>query len=63
MPQPESEIGAFAIRSRHTPPDVPDGSLRRWMHRYELDTFASGQVEIPALMIQYEDGRPEAAAA
>lgn len=60
MPQLAEAIGPFDIRDARTPPDVPDRGLRRWAHHYTLDTFASGELEIPALQIAYIDRRPEA---
>ena len=60
MPQLSGTIGPFDIRDARTPPDVPDRGLRRWTHQYTLDTFASGELEIPTLQITYIDRRPEA---
>jgi len=60
MPQLKGTVGAFAVRAAHTPPDVPEGGRRRFTHTYELDTFATGDVEIPAVSIGFTDRRPEA---
>jgi hypothetical protein len=60
MPQLSGAVGPLDIRDARTPPDVPDRGLRRWTHQYTLDTFASGELEIPALTINYVDRRPEA---
>ncbi len=62
MPVVEQELGAFTVRQRRTPPDVPDGSIRRWDHVYVLDTFATGPVEIPSLEVQFTDARDETVA-
>ncbi|MDY7110492.1 MAG: hypothetical protein SYC29_17820, partial [Planctomycetota bacterium] len=59
MPQLAEELGPFEIRAARTPPDVPDGDLRRWTHQYTLDTFASGELEIPALEVGFVDRRPD----
>ncbi|MHC4769438.1 MAG: hypothetical protein ACYTEI_12095 [Planctomycetota bacterium] len=59
MPQLEDTVGAFAVRAAHTPPDVPEGGRRRFAHTYELDTFAAGDVEIPAVSVRFTDRRPE----
>jgi hypothetical protein len=59
MPRLEDAIGAFTVRAARTPPDVPEGGRRRFTHTYELDTFASGQVEVPALGVGFTDRRPE----
>jgi hypothetical protein len=60
MPQLKETIGAFAVRAAHTPPDVPEGGRRRFAHTYELDTFATGDVEIPAVSVGFTDRRPDA---
>jgi hypothetical protein len=60
MPQLEDTVGAFAVRAAHTPPDIPDGGRRRFAHTYELDTFATGDIEIPALSVGFTDRRPQA---
>jgi hypothetical protein len=57
MPVLEDALGAFAVRSARTPPDVPEGGWRRHTHDYQLDTFASGEVEIPALTLSFTDAR------
>jgi hypothetical protein len=59
MPRLEDAVGAFAVRDARTPPDVPEGEQRRFTHTYELDTFASGEVEIPALTVGFIDRRPQ----
>jgi hypothetical protein len=59
MPQLEDTVGAFAVRAAHTPPDVPEGGWRRFAHTYELDTFAAGDVEIPAVSVRFTDRGPE----
>jgi hypothetical protein len=59
MPRPDSPLGPFEIRQAYTPPDVPEGDVRRWTHHYILDTFASGALEIPSLQVGYTDRRPE----
>jgi hypothetical protein len=60
MPRLTETIGAFAVRAAHTPPDVPEGGRRRFTHTYELDTFATGDVEIPPVSVGFTDRRPEA---
>ncbi len=57
MPEIGESVGEFAVRSRQTPPDVPDGALRRSSHAWELDTFAAGTQEIPALTARFTDRR------
>ncbi len=57
MPEIGEALGEFAVRSRKTPPDVPDGAVRRFEHVYELDTFATGTQEIPALTARFTDRR------
>jgi hypothetical protein len=59
MPELAQDLGAFTIRSARTTPDIPDGDVRRWTHRYTLDTFASGELEIPSLEVGFIDRRPE----
>jgi hypothetical protein len=59
MPRLEDTAGAFAVRASRTPPDVPEGGQRRFTHTYELDTFATGDVEIPAVTVGFTDRRPE----
>jgi hypothetical protein len=59
MPQFSETIGPFEIRAARTPPDIPEGEVRRWTHRYTLDTFASGKLEIPSLTVDFVDRRPE----
>ncbi|MHC4109166.1 MAG: hypothetical protein ACYSTY_13885, partial [Planctomycetota bacterium] len=59
MPRLDDTLGAFAVRSARTPPDIPEAQLRRFTHTYELDTFASGAVEIPALSVGFTDRRPQ----
>jgi len=60
MPRPASPLGPFEVRQTHTPPDVPEDGVRRWTHRYILDTFASGELEIPSLQVGYTDRRSQA---
>jgi len=57
MPELGEELGAFAVRSRNTPPDVPEDGMRHWTHTYALDTFATGAVEIPSVELQFTDAR------
>lgn len=57
MPVIEQTLGAFSVRQRSTPPDVPEQGKRRWKHTYKIDTFATGDVEIPALEVNYTDRR------
>ncbi len=57
MPQLEAELGTFAVRGARTPPDVPDGDRRRTVHVYTLDTFATGQIEVPSLSLRFVDAR------
>lgn len=59
MPQVGETLGDFAVRDARTPPDVPDGDVRRQRHTYELDTFAPGQVEIPSLTVAFTDARSD----
>jgi hypothetical protein len=63
MPALDETLGAFAVRERRTPPDIPEGDRRRWSHLYVLDTFAAGDQEIPALTVRFEDQRVEATGA
>ena len=58
MPRLEGAVGPFKIRSAHTPPDVPEGGRRLFRHTYELDTFASGEVEIPAFTVEFTQRDP-----
>ena len=60
MPRPDSSLGPFEIRQAYTPPDVPEGDMRRRTHHYILDTFASGELEIPPLQVGYTDRRAQA---
>lgn len=57
MPEIETELGPFAVRSARTPPDVPEGDRRRTAHVYALDTFATGDLEVPALALRFIDAR------
>jgi hypothetical protein len=57
MPTLEKELGSFSVRRSETPPDVPEGERRRFTHRYELDTFASGDVEVPPVTVGFVDRR------
>ncbi|MHC4128804.1 MAG: hypothetical protein ACYS1E_07560 [Planctomycetota bacterium] len=59
MPRLEDTLGAFLVRAARTPPDIPEGGRRRFTHTYELDTFASGAVEIPAFSVGFTDRRAE----
>jgi hypothetical protein len=59
MPVIEEPFGVFAVRARHTPPDVPEGLRRRWTHTYVLDTFEAGDAEVPAVEIGFTDARRE----
>ncbi|MHC4305640.1 MAG: hypothetical protein ACYTFF_17400 [Planctomycetota bacterium] len=59
IPRLADTAGAFAVRASHTPPDIPEGGQRRFTHTYELDTFATGDVEIPAVSVGFTDRRPE----
>ncbi len=59
MPVLPDELGVFQVRRRHTPPDVPEEERRRFRHDYELDTFASGDQQLPALTVEYVDARGE----
>jgi hypothetical protein len=61
MPRLEGSLGAFSVRAARMPPDVPEDGRRRFTHTYELDTFASGPVEIPTVSIGFTDRRPEIA--
>ncbi len=57
MPLVEDELGPFKVRTAHRPPDVPQEGMRAWTHSWELDTFAAGEAEIPALAVKF--GAPE----
>jgi len=59
MPEIDETIGPFAVRETSTPPDVPEGTSRRWRHRFVLDTFTAGDAEIPPLALQFTDARRE----
>lgn len=61
MPALDDAVGPFEVRARRTPPDVPLGVMRLFRHEYELDTFATGEVEIPSLTV--EIGEPPRALA
>ncbi|MBT8484085.1 MAG: hypothetical protein KJO43_00810 [Phycisphaerae bacterium] len=62
MPAVGETLGPFSVRSAHTPPDVPEAAGRRWVHRYELDTFAAGALTVPTLTTRLVDRRVEPAA-
>ena len=49
-------LGEFTVRDARRPPDIPDGDLRRWQHTYDLDTFATGEIEIPSFEVRYAPG-------
>jgi hypothetical protein len=53
LPRVEESLGDFTVLDARTPPDVPEGDRRRWTHRYLLDTFAAGDLEIPPLTVTY----------
>lgn len=55
MPVIEQALGEFSVRQRNTPPDVPEQGKRHWKHTYILDTFATGEIEIPSLEVNYTD--------
>jgi hypothetical protein len=59
MPEVPDALGDFTVRERSTPPDVPEKDQRRWSHEYIIDTFASGEIEIPSLTAGFTDRRPE----
>jgi hypothetical protein len=63
MPDSGEAFGPFAIRSRRHQPDIPDpdGEHRRWIDSYTLETFDSGDLEIPAFTVAFTDRRNEAA--
>ncbi len=53
MPSWEDAIGPFSIDDRYTPLDVPEGNLRRWVHRYTLSTFESGELDFPEVEVKF----------
>ncbi len=57
MPLIKDELASFKVRAAHTPPDVPQEGMRAWTHSWELDTFAAGEAEIPAIAVKF--GAPE----
>lgn len=57
MPEVRNALGPFAVRGARTPPDVPEGDRRRTVHVYTLDTFATGDQEVPALALRFSDRR------
>lgn len=59
MPEVKEELGSFKVRSARTPPDVPQESMRLWESEWEIDTFASGEAEIPALTVRFGDPAAE----
>lgn len=62
MPELGEDLGAFTVRSRSTPPDVPEDGSRHWTHTYTLDTFATGDVEIPTIELSFTDAREQTVA-
>jgi hypothetical protein len=61
MPEVGDEVGPFKVRAARTGPDVPQEGKRVWEHAWELDTFAAGEAEIPAMTVRF--GAPEEALA
>ena len=55
MPSFEATIGAFDVDAASTPPDVPVDNVRRWRHQYDISTFETGDLEIPAIELSYHD--------
>jgi hypothetical protein len=53
------KIGEFDVLDARTPPDIPDGDLRRWTHTYTLSTFSPESVEIPEITITFVETAPE----
>ncbi len=61
IPEPGEDLGTFRVRAIETPPDVPVVDGRQYRHTWTLDTFATGETEIPAVTVTFTDRRPEAA--
>jgi hypothetical protein len=59
MPAIGETLGPFAVRTTQTPLDLPAEGLRLWMHSYTLETFDSGELEIPALTVTFTDQRDD----
>jgi hypothetical protein len=57
MPVISESLGVFEIVSADTPPDIPDGGKRRWMHRFSLRTLEAGEMEIPSIALSFIDER------
>src|SRR6056297_3258367 len=55
LPRVADRLGEFQVRDMQTKPDVPtsDGAQRTWISIYTLDTLQSGELEIPAISVQY----------
>jgi hypothetical protein len=62
MPGHGESLGPFTVRSVQSRPDIPDaaGARRRWTDTIVLDTFDSGDLEIPAITVPFSDRRNEA---
>ncbi len=61
IPEPDEDLGSFRVRATEAPPDVPVADGRQHRHTWTLDTFATGETEIPAVTVTFTDRRPEAA--
>jgi hypothetical protein len=57
MPEPAEELGPFRVIDAKRPPGVPGEQGRRWRHTYELETYESGDLELPAVSVAYLDRR------
>jgi hypothetical protein len=58
---PDEDLGPFAVRETHAPPDIPVDDGRRYRHTWTLDTFAAGDNEIPGVTVTFVDRRPGSA--
>ena len=61
IPVPDEDLGSFRVRETETPPDAPVADGRQYRHTWTLDTFATGETEIPAVTVTFIDRRPEVA--
>jgi hypothetical protein len=50
-------LGKFDVTHVNDRFDIPDGDERQWSRTYELESLTSGELEIPALEVQFSDRR------